>query len=36
MRMKLPPKHDTRYAQHFAGAYSEPCRASEVEIFVIH
>ena len=22
MRMKLPPKHDTRYAQYFSGAYS--------------
>ena len=33
MRMKLPLKHDTRYAQHFAEVYSEPCRASEVEPF---
>ena len=22
MRMKLPPTHDTRYAQYFSGAYS--------------
>ena len=30
MRMKLPFKHDTRYTQHFAKAYSEPCQVSEV------
>ena len=29
MKMKLPLKHDTCYAQHFAEVYSEPCRASE-------
>ena len=23
MKMKLPLKHDTRYAQHFAKVYSE-------------
>ena len=33
MRMKLPLKHDTRYAQHFAEVYSEPCRASGMELF---
>ena len=33
MRMKLPLKHDTRYAQHFAEVYSEPSRASEMELF---
>ena len=26
MKMKLPLKHDTRYVQHFAEVYSEPCR----------
>ena len=31
--MKLPLKHDIRYAHHFAEVYSEPCRASEVELF---
>ena len=35
MRMKLPLKHDTCYAQHFAEVYSEHCRASEVELFAI-
>ena len=35
MKMKLPLKHDTRYVQHFAEVYSEPCRASEVELFAI-
>ena len=34
MRMKLPLKHDIRYAQHFAKMNSELCRASEVELFV--
>ena len=33
MRMKLPPKHDTRYAQYFSGAYSQPCQTSEMELF---
>ena len=33
MRMKPPLKHDTRYAQHFAEAYSELCQASEMELF---
>ena len=33
MRIKLPLKHDTRYAQHFAKVNSEPCQASEVELF---
>ena len=33
MRMKLLPKLDTRYAQHFAEGYSGPCQASEVELF---
>ena len=32
MRMKLPLKRDTRYEQH-AETYSEPCQASEVELF---
>ena len=32
-RMKLPLKHDTRYAQYFAEVYSEPCQASEMELF---
>ena len=31
--MKLPLKHDTRYAQHFAKVNSEPCQASKVELF---
>ena len=34
MRMKLPLKHDIRYAQHFAKINSERCQASEVELFV--
>ena len=34
LRMKLPLKHDTRYAQHFAEVYSEPCQTSEVELFM--
>ena len=34
MRMKLPLKHDIRYAQHFAKMNSEHCQASEVELFV--
>ena len=34
MRMKLPLKHDIRYAQHFAKMNSERCQASEVELFV--
>ena len=33
MRMKLPLKHDTCYAQQFAEVYSEPCQASEIELF---
>ena len=33
MSMKLPLKHYTRYAQHFANVYSEPCQVSEVELF---
>ena len=33
MRMKLPLKHDTRYAQHFTKVYSEPRQASEMEFF---
>ena len=32
MRMKSPLKYDIRYAQHFAEVYSEPCRASEMEL----
>ena len=32
MRMKRPLKYDIRYAQHFAEVYSEPCRASEMEL----
>ena len=35
MKMKLPLKHNSRYAQHFAEVYSEPYRASEVELFAI-
>ena len=27
MRMKLPLKHDTCYAQHFTKVNSEPCKA---------
>ena len=34
MRMKLPFKHDIRYAQYFAKMNSECCQASEVELFV--
>ena len=33
MRMKLPLKHDTRYAKHFAEVYSEPCQTSGMELF---
>ena len=33
MRMKLPLKHDTRYAQHFTETYSDPCQASEMDLF---
>ena len=33
MRMRLSLKHDTCYAQHFAEVYSEPCQASEMELF---
>ena len=33
MRTKIPRKHDTCYAQHFTEAYSEPCQASEMELF---
>ena len=31
--MKFPFKHDIRYAQHFVEVYSEPCQASEVELY---
>ena len=34
MRMKFPPKHDIRYAQHFAKMNSKRCQASEAELFV--
>ena len=34
MRMKLPLKHDIRYAQHFAKMNSERYQASEVKLFV--
>ena len=34
IRMKLPLKHDTRYAQHFAKMNSERYQASEVKLFV--
>ena len=34
IRMKLPLKHDIRYAQHFARMNSERCQASEVKLFV--
>ena len=34
MRMRVPFKHDTRYAQHFAEMNSERCQASEVELIV--
>ena len=33
MRMKLPPKHDTRRGKHFAKVNSKPCQASAVELF---
>ena len=33
IRVKLPLKHDTRYAQHLAKVYSEPCQVSEEELF---
>ena len=33
MRMKPHVKHDTCYAQHFSEVYSEPCQASEMELF---
>ena len=33
MRVKLPLKHDTCYAQHLAKVYSEPCQVSEEELF---
>ena len=33
MRMKLPLKHDTRYAQHFAKVNSGHCQASELKLF---
>ena len=33
IRTKLPLKHDTRYAQHFAKVYSEPCQVSKEELF---
>ena len=33
MRMKLPLKHGTCYAQHFAEVYSVPCQASDMELF---
>ena len=31
--MKIPLKHDARYAQHFTEAYSESFQASEAELF---
>ena len=34
MRMKLPLKHNIRYAKHFAKMNSEGCQATEVELFV--
>ena len=34
MRMKLPLKHDIRYARHFAKMNSECCQASEMRLFV--
>ena len=34
IRMKLPLKHDIRYAQHFAKMNSERYQASEVKLFV--
>ena len=34
MRIKLPLKHDIRYAQHFAKMNSERSQASEVELFL--
>ena len=34
MRMKLPLKHNIRYAQHFAKMNSERCQATEEELFV--
>ena len=34
MKMKRRLKHDIRYAQHFAEVHSEPCQASEMELFV--
>ena len=34
MRIKLPFKHDIRYAQYFAKMNSECCQVSEVELFV--
>ena len=34
MKMKLPLKHDIRYAQHFPKMNSEHCQASEVELYV--
>ena len=33
MRIKLPLKQDTRYAQHFAKVNSGSCQGSEVELF---
>ena len=33
MKMRLPLKHGTGCAQHFAEAYSEPYQASEMELF---
>ena len=33
MRMKLPPKHDTRRGKHFAKVNSKSCQASAVELF---
>ena len=33
MRMTLPLKYVTCYAEHFVEAYSEPCQASQMEIF---
>ena len=34
IRIKLPLKHDIRYAQHFAKMNSERSQASEVELFL--
>ena len=34
MGMKIPLKHDIRYAQHFAKMNSKHCQAPEMELFV--